>query len=1087
MTKCSKCQHESAPGARFCAECGTRLGLACPRCSAAVSTNQKFCSACGNALNAALTAGGELSNPPSSYTPAHLAQRILASRHALHGEKKQVTVLFCDIVGSTELAATLGAEDMHALLSAFLGTALAEVHRYEGTVNQFLGDGFMAIFGAPLAYEDHASRAARAALAIQRAVIVAHDDLPLVAGWDSLRLRMGLNSGQVVVGAIGDDLRMDYTASGDTTHLAARLEALAAPGEIICGEATLAAAKGVLVVDTLGTVLVKGIAQPVPHYRLRAIDDHSSWIRRNRSRFVGREHEIHILRTVFERVRNGQGGVVEIEGEPGVGKSRLIAEYSSGLDSATRVVRSHCVAYGRQAPNVPIIELVRGLCGIDGGDAEPAAKAAIVRALGGADSEEADLLGALLGQREAKAKTASLDPATARGRTTQAMVRLLARAGAAAPVVLMVEDLHWADASSLDFLAALADQCSSARCLMIVTFRPGSEPPWSAQLRLERLHLAPLSLADARALIRTLEGVSDLVERALVGVLTRAEGNPFFLEELVRAAAQGSDKVPGDVFDVLDARIDRLEPDVKDWLRIGAVIGREFSLDLVEEVAGFADRARPHIETLVTRGFVEPAAGSRRFMFVHALTQEVAYNGMLTEDRRRLHTAVAERMAARISVNDQDSESIARHHLQGLDPVAALPYLDTAIERAIRHHALEAAHEFFEDALRLLEAESATPENAARRIGLLLRQFPVFHFTHRHKEYAALIERYLPIVDALGMPVLRGPFLAQRGHRLWVASRYPEAIASLSEAASICAEVGDAASAAHAECMLAWTCGNSGDCDAALTHGQASLRWLEQCPVPLLQTFTYVALLLAHAYRGRWREALDAGERAREAGVAAKDDGLASFGGGFWSFAALASGDPVRAIALAERAVAEAPTDYFRGWAAAFMAAVMVRTGKVEQGLLILEQAVALAQASSHVSGFLLIAALLAEARLMAGKSEQARILLEQLRGEAEAYPYVSGLCVQLLAEISLADGESTAALEGFRAASAVFARIDAQDALCQTRFGEGRALAAIGDVRAARVAYTAALTGFELLGTLDAPDKVRAALQALEVLSRSG
>lgn len=1078
MPNCLSCGHENAPGARFCTACGVRQDACCPVCQAAIIPAQNFCSGCGSALRNSAAAGAEVGRLPVNYTPAHLAQRILASRSAIHGEIKQVTVLFCDIVGSTALAVTLGAEGMHGLLSEFFRVALAEVHRFEGTVNQFLGDGFMAIFGAPLAYEDHAARAARAALGIRRAV-VSRNDSPMV-GWASLQLRMGLNSGQVVVGAIGDDLRMDYTASGDTTHLAARLQALAAPGEIICGETTITAGKGVLMSAALMPVLVKGIALPVSHFRLCGVDEAAVAAVRRRSRFVGRNSELAMLRAAFARAAASAGGVLEIEGEAGVGKSRLIAEFGDELQAMTRVVSGHCVAYGRQAPNAPVVELVRGLCGVVAGDSDDLAQRAITATLAPAGEADAILLGALIGLPEAMASIATLDPATVRGRTIQAMLRVVALQSATAPLVIMIEDLHWADASSLEFLSALAVHSVKSQCLVVVTFRPGSEPPWSVQWRLERLRLAPLSAADARQLIQSLDGLVDMLGPTLTKVLARAEGNPFFLEELVRAAAHGSEQVPGDVVDVLTARIDRLEAEAKDLLRVGAVIGREFSLDLVEEVVGFAERARPHVEQLVARGFIEPVLGQRRCRFVHALTQEVSYSAMLSSDRKRLHTAVAERLAQRVSGSELASDDIARHFLLGVTPVRALPFLDVSIERAIRNHALEAAHEFFLEALRLHEAEAAEQDNLAQRVALLLRQFPVFHFTHRHAEYGALVERYLPLVDGLDLPPLRGAFLAQRGHRLWVKGDYALAVASLNEAVEICAAVGDAASGAHAHCMLAWTYAFMGRCEEAQAHGQAACVLLLECPVPMLKTFTQAGLTLAYAFRGRWHDALTAGEAARQAGIDAQDDGLASFGGAFWSFAAVASGDVEHGRALAERALAEAPTDYFRGWASAYLAAALTRSGAVGRALPILEQAVSLARESSHHSGYVKIALGLVEARLTAGDVGGAQALAEQLRAEAAAVPFVVGGCDQILGEIALAGGHIEPALARFAAAGATFAAIHAEDAWCQVEFARGRALAACGERDAARAAMECALAGFERLGTAGASQRVRDALEAL-------
>ena len=351
--KCPRCQHENLPSMKFCGECGARLAAVCSACGAPNAPTQKFCGECG----ASLTSGGPKFAAPESYTPKHLAEKILTSKSALEGERKQVTVLFCDIVDSTRLAERLDPETMHELMDRILRLMAEAVHRYEGTVNQFLGDGLMALFGAPLAVEEHALRAVQAALAIQETIGGLSEEQRAKRGIE-IRLRVGLNTGVVVVGRIGDDLRMDYTAIGETTHLAARLQASAEPGSILAGDATHRLVEGYVRSESLGRVALKGFGEPVAAHRIVG--------RRRRTRLqvseerglsplVGRERELALLREAFDRAVQGRGQVVGIVGEAGAGKSRLLHEFRRSLE-AERVtyLMGACVAYARSIPYSPM-------------------------------------------------------------------------------------------------------------------------------------------------------------------------------------------------------------------------------------------------------------------------------------------------------------------------------------------------------------------------------------------------------------------------------------------------------------------------------------------------------------------------------------------------------------------------------------------------------------------------------------------------------------------------------------------------------------------------------------------------------------
>lgn len=1000
MTSCHGCAHVNEATARYCAQCGVRLTATCRQCRAPLQPDQRFCTACGTSC---LVGAGGL----TGYTPPHLARQALLDQPCLLGEKKHVTVLFCDLVDSTTLASALGPEQMHAFLSQFFECALAEIHRYEGTVNQFLGDGFMAIFGAPASFEDHAARAGLAALSI-RDTMVARRAVG-GPGWSRARVRIGLNSGEVVVGAIGDDLRRDYTAAGDTTHLAARLQGLAAPDEILCGAAVIEAAGDSMVVAATPPVDLKGISGPVACYRLLDVNPNTTRVVGEHIPFVGRDSELAALAASWHAAVRGAGGIAEVTGEPGVGKSRLVREFRRRLGTAVRVVEAQCIPYGHQRPNVPIVELVTAL------------QASADSGSGPGDGAAPRYLAALCGDADGLASLGGMDPATVRGRTEQALAHLLLRASERSPLLLIIEDLHWADPSSLDFLAALAGAARQTRCLILVTFRSGARLPWTDDAATTLVRLAPLPTVEAQTLLSNLPAADSLAAEVRQHILRRAEGNPFFLEQLVRAATTTGAQVPGNIYDVLGARVDGLAPGDKRLIRAAAVIGRQFSVELLTAIVDAETPVETSLAVLLALGFIEPTGLADTFRFVHALMHDVAYDGMLSGARRQLHTAIAVHLAAEAGDVDACCEEIARHHLEGQSPASALPFLEAATARAIRQHALEAAYGFLKDALRLYDAQEMTSAHLARCVALLLQAFPVFHFLHRHREYAALLERFAPAVESL--PSLLGAFLAQRGHRLWVEGRYVEAEATLLRAVAACEREGDTVNAAHAAFMLSWLYANAARYAESEDFGLRSLAHLRETPIPLFVTFANIGLLLTALFQSRWEDARHYGEQAREAGLAAEDDGMASFAGAFLAWLHYEMGNDDQAILEGRRALALAPTQYFRGWAATFMAAAMARAGDTDEAIGVLEQAVNYAEQAGHLSGYALIALLRAEARTHAGQFVLAAREAQSLRALVATmpYPFVAAGALQVQAECARRTGDEARAAALFAAAAAEF------------------------------------------------------------------
>ena len=426
--------------------------------------------------------GEEQTSSPQSYTPRHLAEKILTSRSALEGERKQVTVLFCDIANSTQLAERVGAEAMHGILSRFFELALEQVHRYEGTVNQFLGDGFMALFGAPVAHEDDARRGVLSALGIRRALADA-DALPGLPAGVALSVRMGLHTGPVVVGSIGDNLRMDYTAIGDTTNLAARLEQHAPSGEILVSEVTARLVKGYVNVEPLPPLAVKGKAEPISAFRVTAAGQRRSRLDHERalSPFVGREREIATLREALEEVLAGRGQVVGIVGEPGVGKSRVLYEFRRLLaERDVAYLEGWCQSFGQSIPYLPLQDVLRAVCGIEDSDS-PAQVAQRVQAasgkLGLSPQEDAPYLLRLLGLDQGGESLIGLTPEAIQAHTLEVLARAILAQGRDRPLVVGIEDLHWIDKSSEAFLVHLVESLAGAPILLLTTSRPGYSPP----------------------------------------------------------------------------------------------------------------------------------------------------------------------------------------------------------------------------------------------------------------------------------------------------------------------------------------------------------------------------------------------------------------------------------------------------------------------------------------------------------------------------------------------------------------------------------------------------------------------------------
>jgi len=468
--KCPRCQHENEAGAKFCEECAAPLARACAKCGRPLSPTAKFCPECAHPTGpSAAPPPAQRFDSPESYTPKHLAEKILTSKSALEGERKLVTVLFADLKGSMELLSDRDPEEARKLLDPVLERMMEAVHRYEGTVNQVMGDGIMALFGAPLAHEDHAVRACYAALRMQESVKRYAEEVHRTAGVP-VHIRVGVNSGEVVVRSIGSDLHMDYTAVGQTTHLAARLEQMAMPGSILIAPETLQLAEGYVVVKPLGERPVKGMDAPIEVFEVVGAGTVRSRLQagaaRGLTRFVGRDAELEQLRQALERAGTGHGQVVAVVGDPGVGKSRLFWEFThSHRTQGWLIVESTPVSYGKATAFLPLIELLRTYFQIEARDDARKIREKVTGKLFALDRALEPSLPALLWLLDVPVDDPQwkrLDPPQRRQQTLDGIKRLLLRESQIQPLLLVFEDLHWIDAETQALLDSVVD-CPGGR------------------------------------------------------------------------------------------------------------------------------------------------------------------------------------------------------------------------------------------------------------------------------------------------------------------------------------------------------------------------------------------------------------------------------------------------------------------------------------------------------------------------------------------------------------------------------------------------------------------------------------------------
>ncbi len=873
---CPNCQHQNPTGANFCSNCGHKLERTCPNCGTPADPSANFCSNCGH--NLASPARPEAK--PSAFTPPHLASKILRERETIRGERRTVTVLFVDAAGSTALGELLDPEDLYTLTQSAVQRMMDVVYDYEGTVAQFRGDGILALFGAPIAHEDAARRAVGAALAMQQSLGEYGREVVETYGVD-LRFRIGLNTGRVVVGHIGDDLDMEFTALGDMVNVGARIEGLAEPGSVYVAENTYRAAQAYFDFEPVGQLSVKGKSESVPVYKalreraLRTRFEVSA--ERGFTPYVGRQHELDTLKRRLEQAKSGRGQVIFVSGEAGIGKSRLLLEFRRSLGDEVSWLEGQCLSFGKNIAYRPIIDLLQDIFSVEESDSEARVIERVDQATAGWDEKAqgtAPYLKALLSVDPGDPAILEMDPRQRRAGILDGLRAVLLRFCQEKPLVVVVEDLHWIDEGSEEALRALVDVVASANVLLILTYRPGYKHRLGERSYFDRLVLGELPPEHSAALAQGVLHQAELPQEITSLITGKGEGNPFYIEEVTKALVESGALrrqngsytlarpaegivIPDTIQEVILSRIDRLAAEARGALQLASVIGREFTARLLDRIADLEaslDEVLGELKSLELI-YQEAYFPELSYMFKHALTQDVAYRTLLRDRRKNLHrvigAAIEELYAERLA---EQVEMLAHHYYEGEAWEKALHYLERAGDKAAAAYLNEDALDYYARALKV--CERAGPENSEAVADLSWKRANLYWTIG---DYKAAVSEFTEVRDAarkLGDRRKEGLVLSISGAMLYLNHHPERAESSLKEALALAEEEKAEGIRYFASSMLGMSYTAYGRYTEAKPYMKVADELASQVNDPLIKNWTLLQSPLWSRWAGRFDDAL---------------------------------------------------------------------------------------------------------------------------------------------------------------------------------------------------------------------------------------
>ncbi len=1106
--KCLACGFENRERAKFCGRCRAKLVRLCPHCGRRNPPENAFCDECGHGLRKRREGLTIDYDRPDLYTPKHLADKILTTRGSIEGERKVVTVLFADVAGFTSISEKLDPEEVQQIINGYIRLIMNQIHKHEGTVNQFTGDGVMAIFGAPLAHEDHAQRACHAALSMQKAVAEYGRQMDRSRGIE-FKMRVGLHSGPVIVGTIGDDLRMEYTAIGDTTNMASRMETLARPGSILVSGDTHRLARDYFEFALLGRVGVKGKEKPQEAYELLRPSHVETRIEaataRGLTRFVGRVKELEALREAYGKARDGAGQVVGIVGEAGVGKSRLILQLRKTLPGEDcTFLEGRCLHYGGSMPYLPILDILKSYFGIQEKDRDSLIKRKVRERLARLDERLLGFLACfhqLLSVRVEDEKYLQLEPQQRRLRTFEAIRDLFVSLSQKRPLLLAVEDLHWIDRTSQEFLAHLIGRLANTRILLVLLYRTGYTHKWDGTSYYTQISMDELSGRNSAELVQAVLEEARVLPELQGIILGRAGGNPLFVEELIHSLlGNGSIQrkndhyvltrkaseihVPDSVLGIIAARMDRVEESLKTILQVASVIGTEFAYRILATITGMKEDLKDSLRNLQGLEFIyeKQALPELAYTFKHTLTQEVAYNSLLHTKRREIHDKIGRAMEQIYAERLEEYHELLAHHYARSDNTAkAVKYLDLANRKAVRAHALEDAKAYFDKAMDLLDTLPDTEKRRERRISLVIHQHVVFFYLLKLTEYQEILARCEPTAAGIRDRALQGMFYARMGYWQFLFGRLEHAIEAGNKALERSVAAGYPEETGFASFILGSAHLWRGDYERVLALGEDALRMMEGG----FHLRNYARPLLISSYAltelGRWDEAVERGQKALEAAREFADNSLITWAAWTISLAYTSKRDLQRAVEYGWLALTTAHTPGEKVIAQGPLAWTWCHAGESKKGIEVLATVVAVDRAAGFVPAELAHTYFLAEGYRLAGEFAKARGTAGQLLELAErcnARGHV-GKAHRVLGEVALHTGANDAG-PCFARAISIFRDAKAENELGLAYAGCGRLHKIQGKVEQAREYLTLALGIFERLGTLVEPGKVQRELAEL-------
>jgi DNA-binding winged helix-turn-helix (wHTH) protein/tetratricopeptide (TPR) repeat protein len=960
------------------------------------------------------------------------------ARPVIEAERKQATVLPCGVANAGVLAERLGPARLEVLMADLGRLAAEETRRYEGVLHRSRPDAFEAVFGACVVHEDDPRRAVLTAFALQRSVaaLVAppgpDDELPV--------LRIGVATGPVVVTRRIDDRGVDYSAVGETTRVADLLQQLAAPGTVLISSATRRAIEGYVELERT-PLDVEG----APAFRVvgsaprRAV--RPPHLMRRLEPFVGRVHELGLLADVTMRARSGRGQVVAVVGEAGIGKSRLLLEATAAMPDVT-VLEARCLSYGSLVPYLPLADLVRAYCGVKEGDSTSDAARAVRTAAGAAglrDDADAWLL-RLLGIGDAGADTAS--PEAIKARTFDVLRTLLLHASRLRPLAIVVEDVHWIDRTSEEFLGVLVEQIAAARVLIIVTSRPRYQVRWPDRSYVTQITLAPLANAEGEALIAGLARDTPIPPRRSAEIVSKGDGNPFFLEELTRAVLEhGPDcGVPDSVHGVIMARIDRLTETAKRLLQTAAVLGREVPLRLLSAVWRGSSDIAPQLEELCRLEFLDEqaAADERIFVFRHALTQDVTYDSLLARQRRDLHLEAARVLEKLDACRIHEITPTLAYHYARTDLVdEAVTWLVRAADRAARVYANAEACLHLDLARRRLERVPPGPDRSRREVEVALKHASSLYFLGRWKESVEILLPHSATIVRVNEPGLTATYsfwLAHMYTRLGDQRQTAEHVQRAIEAGS-CA--GDWATVGKAHGVLALDAHWSGNTEDGLAHGAEAVRILRANPEHRWWLgMAYFYLAMNHVLTGDFDDALTEAARADTVGEEIDDPRLRTYAGFLTAWVEASRGDYETALAVGRRSRDQAPDRVSHAYVSLLLGYAFLEAGDHQSARARLEPAGAELESFGFQQWHAWALVLTAETYRRDGSLDAAASFVERGLGIAHRvqYWYAVGFGHRIAARIALDRGRIADACRAFECAFRTFDRVGARFEASRTR-----------------------------------------------------